>query len=286
MSIPKEEIEAIKQANDLISIIESKGMKLKKKGKNYVALCPFHEETTPSFTVDPVKQLWHCFGCPSNGQGSSGGDVISFIVKYDKITFQKAIEKLKIQIPVRAKGIDEDTKTLLPKQDKPKQDKPKQDKPKQDEPKQDNPRQDKPKQDEPRKESLSPKQQKLLNRVIQYYQGTLLKETKALEYLQKERGILNKQNILDFGAGFSSGSLLEAIPPEGGLVEELKLLGILNSKGHELFYGSIVFPSLTVIIMSLLSMAGGLKRGRASICICPAQKGGSLTGRLESAANP
>ena len=53
MKIAKEEIEAIKQAHDLKAVIESYGVKLKKKGSNYVGLCPFHEEKTPSFTVNP-----------------------------------------------------------------------------------------------------------------------------------------------------------------------------------------------------------------------------------------
>jgi len=91
MKIAKEEIEAIKQAHDLKAVIESYGVKLKKKGSNYVGLCPFHEEKTPSFTVNPKTNLYHCFGC------NAGGDVIGFICKKEGIGFKEAMEKLRGQ---------------------------------------------------------------------------------------------------------------------------------------------------------------------------------------------
>jgi len=94
MNITKEPIESVKKTNDIVTIIKSKGIQLRKKGKNYVGLCPFHTEDTPSFTVDPVKQLYNCFGCSNNGKGSTGGDVIGFVVKHDKVTFKEAFEKL------------------------------------------------------------------------------------------------------------------------------------------------------------------------------------------------
>ena len=53
----------LKQSVDLVALIESRGVQLKKTGKRYQARCPFHAEQTPSFTVTPAKGLWHCFGC-------------------------------------------------------------------------------------------------------------------------------------------------------------------------------------------------------------------------------
>ena len=88
MRVSKEEIETIKQSHDLRAVIESYGVSLKKKGTNYVGLCPFHKEKTPSFTVNPKTNLYHCFGC------NAGGDVIGFICKKDNISFREAIEKL------------------------------------------------------------------------------------------------------------------------------------------------------------------------------------------------
>jgi DNA primase len=93
MKIAKEEIERIKQAHDLRTVIESYGVTLKKKGSNYVGLCPFHKEKAPSFTVNPKTNLYHCFGC------NAGGDVIGFICKKDNISFREAVEKLQGRKP-------------------------------------------------------------------------------------------------------------------------------------------------------------------------------------------
>jgi DNA primase len=71
-----------------IQDIVSGYVNLKKAGKNYVGLCPFHKEKTPSFTVDSIKQLYHCFGC------GEGGDVISFIMKIENMEFIEAVEFL------------------------------------------------------------------------------------------------------------------------------------------------------------------------------------------------
>jgi 5S rRNA maturation endonuclease (ribonuclease M5)/DNA-binding MarR family transcriptional regulator len=79
---------------------------------------------------------------------------------------------------------------------------------------------------------------------MEYYQAELLKDPRGLDYLQKQRGIKDKQAILDFKTGFASGNLLDVIPDDGDLVSDLKALGILNHKGHELLYNSVVFPLL------------------------------------------
>ena len=70
---------------DIVGLI-NKRVSLKKAGKDYKACCPFHEEKTPSFTVVPTKQIYHCFGC-----GESGG-IIDFIMKFDHLAFVEAIE--------------------------------------------------------------------------------------------------------------------------------------------------------------------------------------------------
>ncbi len=86
--IEKEEIEAIKRDVDLIALIESKGIPLKKNGKGYKGLCPFHEDTNPSLSVNPSTNLWNCFGC------DSGGDAIRFVELFNKIGFKEAVEQL------------------------------------------------------------------------------------------------------------------------------------------------------------------------------------------------
>lgn len=87
MRIPEDKIEEIRTAVDIVDYI-NQFVPLKKVGKNYVGLCPFHTEKTPSFTVSPDKQLYHCFGC------GAGGNVFNFIMQYEKVSFFEAIKKV------------------------------------------------------------------------------------------------------------------------------------------------------------------------------------------------
>jgi len=81
------QIEELKTHADIQTVV-SGYVNLKKSGKNYTGLCPFHKEKTPSFTVDSRKQLYHCFGC------GEGGDIISFIMKVENLDFIEAAEFL------------------------------------------------------------------------------------------------------------------------------------------------------------------------------------------------
>lgn len=85
--IPEELIEKIRGSQDIVEVI-SRHISLKKSGQNYVGLCPFHSEKTPSFMVSPVKQLFHCFGC------GTGGNVITFLMRYENIPFPEAVKRL------------------------------------------------------------------------------------------------------------------------------------------------------------------------------------------------
>lgn len=80
-------VEELKSKADIYGVI-SNYVKLKKTGRNYTGLCPFHKEKTPSFTVDTSKQLYHCFGC------GEGGDLISFVEKIENMEFIEAVEFL------------------------------------------------------------------------------------------------------------------------------------------------------------------------------------------------
>jgi len=86
----KEAIHAdeVKRSVNLVELIKSKGVSLKKVGKTYVGLCPFHKEKKPSFTVDPTKSLWHCFGC------DKGGDAFTFLSELEGLTFRQALGEL------------------------------------------------------------------------------------------------------------------------------------------------------------------------------------------------
>lgn len=100
---------------DIVDVVERR-MTLKKSGKNYSGLCPFHDEKTPSFSVSPDKQFFHCFGCQESGTA------LSFIMKFDRLEFVEAVEALAQQLGMevpREKGsfntprVDPDQYTVL-----------------------------------------------------------------------------------------------------------------------------------------------------------------------------
>ncbi len=102
--IPEDKILDIKNAADIVDVI-SEVVHLKKTGRNFVGLCPFHSEKTPSFTVSPEKQIFYCFGC------GAGGNVFSFLMKNDGLTFPEAARSL-----ARRYSIDIPKKHLTPEQ--------------------------------------------------------------------------------------------------------------------------------------------------------------------------
>ncbi|MFD1066373.1 DNA primase [Oceanobacillus locisalsi] len=85
--IPEPIIEEVKKSNDIVDVI-GEYMQLKKQGKNYFGLCPFHGENTPSFSVTQEKQIFHCFGC------GKGGNVFSFLMEMENFTFYEALKYL------------------------------------------------------------------------------------------------------------------------------------------------------------------------------------------------
>lgn len=205
MLINREEIAAIKRA-DLRAVVESGGVVLKRKGTNWVGLCPFHDEKTPSFTVNPKTNLWHCFGC------GAGGDAIGFLTKKDGLGFREAVEKLRggngkgppIPAPALLKGRGGKT-------------------------------------DVPTPDFSSPNRVRLLNRVVSFYHQTFCEDPRAREYL-KARGITDAAALENFQVGYANGTLLNTVPEEGDIRAALREAGILTERGRELFYGCAVFP--------------------------------------------
>ena len=96
MRIPDSIIDDVRNASDIVDVIGAV-VRLKKRGRNFLGLCPFHQEKTPSFTVSAEKQMFHCFGC------GVGGNVFSFVMEHEKLTFVEAVralaEKAGIRIP-------------------------------------------------------------------------------------------------------------------------------------------------------------------------------------------
>ncbi len=103
--ISQETIERVRNAADILDVV-SRYVVLKRRGRNYFGLCPFHHEKTPSFSVAPEKEIYHCFGC------GAGGNVFNFIMEYEKLSFVEAVKNLgdRYGIPVelsRDKGAQE-----------------------------------------------------------------------------------------------------------------------------------------------------------------------------------
>ena len=92
--LPQAFIDQVLDRTDIVDVIDRR-VKLKKAGKNYSACCPFHQEKTPSFSVNPEKQFFYCFGC------GAGGNALGFIMDYERMEFREAIESL-----AQAAGID------------------------------------------------------------------------------------------------------------------------------------------------------------------------------------
>ncbi|HOK63530.1 MAG TPA: DNA primase, partial [Soehngenia sp.] len=103
-------VDKIKEEVDIVELISSY-VQLKKTGINYVGLCPFHSEKTPSFTVSPNKKLYHCFGC------GEGGDVIGFIMKKENLDFIGAVkfiaDKYNIDIDLKERNVDNSLKNRI-----------------------------------------------------------------------------------------------------------------------------------------------------------------------------
>ena len=93
--------ERVRDATDIVQLIGER-VQLRRAGRSYKGLCPFHTEKTPSFTVTPDRQIWHCFGC------SKGGDAFAFVMELDKVTFPEALRLLAdragIELPKQERG--------------------------------------------------------------------------------------------------------------------------------------------------------------------------------------
>ncbi|MDA3921813.1 MAG: DNA primase [Salinisphaera sp.] len=102
--IPQHFIDQLLERTDIVSLVDAR-VSLKKTGREYAACCPFHDENTPSFTVSPSKQFYHCFGCGAHGTA------ISFLMEYDRLEFRDAVDVLAqalgLEIPEEAQSADD-----------------------------------------------------------------------------------------------------------------------------------------------------------------------------------
>ena len=105
-AFPESFLTELTERNDIVEVVSSYVRLSKKSGSNLFGLCPFHSEKTPSFSVSPDKQIYHCFGC------GKGGGVINFIMEIENLSFPEAVEFLarRVNMPVPEEANDRESK--------------------------------------------------------------------------------------------------------------------------------------------------------------------------------
>jgi DNA primase len=231
MQVTKEGIERIKSANDLAAVVAERGIALKRKGRQLVGSCPFHQEKTASFNVSSAKGLFHCFGC------GVSGDVIGFVTKHDKVGFGEALEAL-----ARRAGLD--LGRLMEERPRTRGRTPLAALPP---PRNGNGR------SKPTAEGAPPhgagptgpvplpKAGEVLSRVVEHYHRTFCEREDAQAYLAK-RGLTDRDLLRVLKVGYADGSLLKVIPKDGETREALTALGVITPEGRELLGGCVVVP--------------------------------------------
>jgi DNA primase len=242
--IPETELTDLKARVPLLDYLRAQGLELRRMGKDFQALCPFHDEGTPSFTVTPAKNLFHCFGC------GKGGDIFRYVMMTEGLSFPAAVRKIREYgngRPAELRAVAGD--------DRPVYDAPAMS----GEPRelrivssaktQDNgaseDRAPASRAKETPKDLTDPELQKAAQRVFAYYERAFANEPAAREYLT-ERGITGDLSVLRIG--YADGSLKDALPlkdtDDGRRIRRaLCDIGILSGRGgaREHFAGCVVF---------------------------------------------
>ncbi|MCP4935602.1 MAG: toprim domain-containing protein [bacterium] len=210
--IPNNELDRLKREVALVRLVESSGVELKKHGKDYLGLCPFHDDKEPSLVISPDKNLWHCLGACSEG-----GDVIQWVMKRQGVSFRHAVELLKdgdaaLSVPASPVKRNTTAKHSTPL-------------------------------------AANPDDQKQLAVVIDYYHDTLKQSPGVLDYLIS-RGLNHPELIDTFRLGYANRTLGYRLPEKnrkaGAEVRgQLQNIGILRKSGHEHFSGSLVIPVIS-----------------------------------------
>ncbi len=198
------EKDSIKNSVDIVSLFNEFGVKLEKKGSNYMGCCPWHEDKTPSLSVDKAKGLYNCFGC------GESGDVFNLVMKMKNLDFKEASLYLKSGSLIQ---LEEPQKLDIEVVE-----------------------------DESKNSIVSPLDgapANILLKVRDYYNKELQRDNKALAYLSK-RGLEDISLIKNNHIGYCSGTLVSKLSNEQ--IELLKELGILNDKGNEVLKGYITVP--------------------------------------------
>jgi len=211
--IPELEIERLKTEVSLARLVEASGVVLEKRGADLVGRCPFHEDSTPSLSVTPAKNLFNCFGC------GAGGGVIDWVMKREGVSFRHAVELLRDGLPMAsspapsAGPVKESTVRRLAAPVR-----------------------------------FDADDQALLNQVVGYYHETLKQSPEALAYL-KARGLEHPELIDRFRLGYANRTLGLRLPEKNrkagaDMRGRLEAIGVYRQSGHEHFAGSLIVPVL------------------------------------------
>lgn len=198
-------IEQVRTENDIVDVIGDY-IKLQKKGSSYFGLCPFHNEKSPSFSVSPHKQMYYCFGC------GEGGNVISFLMKYENYTFIEALQVLAKRVGIQ-----------LPQMEYSKEAK--------------------------RQQDLKTRIIEINTEAAKYYHYLLKSERGKLAYNYLRDRRLSDETIVKFGLGYSdkySNNLYQYLRKKGYRDEELKETGLFTfdeKRGvTDKFWNRVMFP--------------------------------------------
>ena len=211
--IPEDEIQRVKNETDLLALVRSRGIELRKHGsRDFIGRCPFHEDNaSPNFIISPAKGLYHCMAC------GAAGNAIQFVEKFDGISFRHAFELLS----GGGKAAFENAPAKRTKQATvPKL---------------------------PCPLDLDADDGTLLDQVTDYYHERLAKTPAALDYLAR-RGLGQEALLQRFRVGFADRTLGLRLPEKNrkdgaALRSRLQKLGVFREKsGHEHFNGSVVVP--------------------------------------------
>ena len=208
--VPAELKERLKREVSIQRLAEARGIQLTRTGKNLMGLCPFHDDHSPSLSIDPVKNEWNCLGACGRG-----GDVIAWVMLSEGVSFNHAVELLKRDyLPSAVSSGPPPKQCTVPKL--------------------------------PPLIEQTADDRKLLEIVVSYYHETLKQTPEALRYLES-RGLKSAEMVEHFRLGFSNRTLGYHLPQANraaGAAQRGRLqeLGILRESGHEHFRGSLVIP--------------------------------------------
>ena len=200
----------LKDRIDFVQLAEHTGVALKKLSAEYRGHCPFHQDKTPSFSINPHKKLFYCFGC------GAGGDLIKYVQLLYNYSFKEAVTYLTNYSGVSAMEMQRPAVRVKPKV--------------------------LPRLEQDVDSNYSAKSKKLVQ-VAEHYHKTLLHDQTALHYL-RQRGITDLEIVRQHKIGYCDSSLIKSLSETGDEYRFLTEIGILkNSKTtYEFFKGYLTFP--------------------------------------------